>query len=440
MTPATDALTTHLIHLLRRVQRQLGEEESADDPATRFADALDSMGMVEFVAILAGECGVAPSAIEECVDRRFGTVADLAAAMSAVGLTPRRTDCESVQPPPGRIANPSYGPARQARPTRAESSSLVPCWLSTTVTRLPEAVQPAAAINAALGRPAGWFEQHAGIESRRLWARQDPLTAAVSAAADCLRDGEVTADAVGVLLVTSEAPPRLAGLGAALHHRLGLRPDAVALEIGNACTGFLAALWTAESLLPRIGPVLVVAVEAPSHYLAISPGPEGEAAALFGDGAAAALLCDRPIGQQPVPLAGVILGVDGAAGDVLRVDRTAEGTVGLHMDGPTLAGRAVKAMADAVRTIAARHGVDVAALEAVVCHGGNGRMPALLARQLGLAPERVWSETPRTGNLGSVSLPAAWAAHRPVLQGPVAWAAVGAGLTWGSAITGLEWG
>ncbi len=427
MTPATDALTTRLIHLVRRVQRQLGADELADDPSTRFADAFDSMGLVEFVAILAGECGVAPAAIEECVDRRFGTVADLAAAMNAVGLWPTVG--------PGRVAKP----AASERPSRAGAFATSPCWLSATVTRLPETIQSAAAINEALGRAAGWLEHHAGIESRHLWAGQDPLTAAAEAAADCLRDAELSADALGALLVTSETPPRLAGLGAALHHRLGLRADAVALEIGNACTGFLAALWMAESLLPRVGPILIVAVEAPSHFLALRPGPAGEAAALFGDGTAAALLCDRPIGQHPVPLAGVLLGADGAAGDVLRVERTAEGTVALHMEGRTLAGRAVKAMAEAVRAIAARHGVDVNALEAVVCHGGNGRMPALLARQLGLAPERVWSETPRTGNLGSASLPAAWAAHRPIPQGPVAWAAVGAGLTWGAAITGLEW-
>jgi 3-oxoacyl-[acyl-carrier-protein] synthase-3 len=229
------------------------------------------------------------------------------------------------------------------------------------------------------------------------------------------------------------------GLAAALHHRLGLRPDAVTLEIGNACTGFLAALWTAESLLPRAGPVLVVAVEAPSHFLKLQPGPAGEAAALFGDGAAAALLCDHPIGRHPVPLAGVALGVDGSAGDVLRVERSAAGSVELHMDGARLAGRAVAAMAEAVRGLTGQYGLGVSALEAVVCHGGNGRLPALLARSLGLAPEHVWSETPRTGNLGSASLPAAWAAHRLTPHGPVAWAAVGAGLTWGTAITGVEW-
>ena len=37
--------------------------------------------------------------------------------------------------------------------------------------RLPAKVQTAAAINGALGRPSGWLERHAGIESRRLWGK-----------------------------------------------------------------------------------------------------------------------------------------------------------------------------------------------------------------------------------------------------------------------------
>src|SRR6476646_1122540 len=148
MTPATDDLTAHLIHLVRRVQRQLGEDDPADDPATRFADALDSMGMVEFLAILAGECGVEAAAIEECVNRRFGAIADLAAAMSAAGLRPVG---------PASRAGPEFGPARLAGPTAA------PCWLSAVAVCLPETIQPAATINEALGRPAGWLESHAGI-------------------------------------------------------------------------------------------------------------------------------------------------------------------------------------------------------------------------------------------------------------------------------------
>jgi 3-oxoacyl-[acyl-carrier-protein] synthase III len=77
-------------------------------------------------------------------------------------------------------------------------------------------------------------------------------------------------------------------------------------------------------------------------------------------------------------------------------------------------------------------------VQVVVAHGGNGRMPALLARQLGLPVDRVWSVTPQTGNLGSASLPAAWAAHVPQPSGPVLWTSVGAGISWGAAFMGAE--
>ncbi|MHB1424697.1 MAG: hypothetical protein ACYC3I_16125 [Gemmataceae bacterium] len=46
----------------------------------------------------------------------------------------------------------------------------------------------------------------------------------------------------------------------------------------------------------------------------------------------------------------------------------------------------------------------------------------------------VFSETTRTGNLGSASLPVAWTARDPSVSHPVIWAAVGAGLQWGTAL------
>jgi 3-oxoacyl-[acyl-carrier-protein] synthase III len=114
----------------------------------------------------------------------------------------------------------------------------------------------------------------------------------------------------------------------------------------------------------------------------------------------------------------------------------AGGWAELRMEGGVLAHRAIRTMAQGVRDVSERHGIQVGDLAAVVAHGGNGRMPALLARQLGLPPERVWSTTAWTGNLGSASLPVAWAVQPERPQGPVAWTAVGAGLTWAFALTG----
>src|SRR5205823_2012336 len=84
--------------------------------------------------------------------------------------------------------------------------------------------------------------------------------------------------------------------------------------------------------------------------------------------------------------------------------------------------------------MAGRHQLTATDLAAVVAHGGNGRMPALLARRLGIAPERVWSHTATTGNLGSASIPVAWALRSSPLTGPAIWTAAGAGLTWGAAL------
>jgi 3-oxoacyl-[acyl-carrier-protein] synthase III len=71
-----------------------------------------------------------------------------------------------------------------------------------------------------------------------------------------------------------------------------------------------------------------------------------------------------------------------------------------------------------------------------VVHGGNGRLPGLVALQLGIPVERIWSQTSLTGNVGSASLPVAWASQPNLPSGLVAWTAVGAGLTWAAALTG----
>jgi 3-oxoacyl-[acyl-carrier-protein] synthase-3 len=410
----------HLRACVARVRANLGLEPAASiNGASCFADLLDSMGMVEFLTLLAEDLGVTPGAIEQCVGHEFGTLADLAAALDAAKLTQKT------------VAPRGAPHAGTSRPLSAKET-----WLAATAVRLPDAVESAELLNTALARPAGWLQRHAGIQQRRTWAGQDPLAAAAAAGCECLDRAGLSIKDVGVLLVTSEAPPLLTGLGAALHHRLELPGSTVALELGGACTGYLAAFWAAQRLLAEFDVVLVVAVEAPTRLLEIRPGPAGEAAALFGDASAASVLATRPTGREAVPLKSIWLGTDGTLRHLLHLERNESGAPEIQMTGVELAGRAVDTMAQAVTDLARLHGLGVADLTAVVAHGGNGRLPALLALKLSLPPERVKSETPRTGNLGSASLPVAWAALDPKPSGLVVWTAVGAGLTQGAALFG----
>jgi 3-oxoacyl-[acyl-carrier-protein] synthase-3 len=414
-------LTVHLLTRLQQVQARLGQVTAgADALQAPFADLLDSMGLAEFVAVLAEDCGVEATTIEESAGQRFGTVLELAAALARAGIAPA-TRTESGQALPAPLA------PRKER-TRA--------WLSAITLYLPGAVQEAAAIDTVLGRPDGWFAKRTGILQRRLWGKEDPLAGATNAARACLAEARLLHEEVGALLVTSEAPPVLAGLAAAIHHRLELVPDTVALEIGGACTGFLAALWLGKQLLAQVGPVVVVAVEAPSRFLTPGPGRAGEAAALFGDGAAACLLSPRPVSASSLPLGQVVLKVDEIGASLLRVHHEKNGPVEVRMKGPALAGSAVREMARMAQALVQQRGVAASDLAGIVCHGGNGRMPGLLARALGLPPEKVWSATPELGNLGSASLPAAWVNQRSSPTGPTAWVAVGAGLTVAGMLSG----
>ena len=417
---ATRELITHLLNRLHEVRHDLGMQQVSIGADALFAEMLDSMGMVEFIMVLAHDLSVTPEMIEQCVDHRFGTVAELADALDRAGISPKQNE------------DPQAWPLAVGKVGAVQDTS----WLAATAMRLPDAREPAAALNQALLRPMGWLERHAGILERRVWATQDPLAAAADAARECLERTGLSRPDVGALLVTSEAPPILAGLAAAVHHRLELPKNVVALEVGSACTGFLAALWTAQRLLPRLDVILVVAVEAATRLLQLQPGPGGEAAALFGDGAAATLLSRDDRGREAVRLGRICTYADGSLGGLLQIARTGKGEAEVQMSGFELASRAVEVMAQSVRDLADQHDLKVPDLAAVVAHGGNGRLPALLARKLDLPAEKVWSETPTTGNLGSASLPVAWAAHQPVPSGPVIWTAVGAGLTWGAALLG----
>src|SRR5436190_18807327 len=96
MTP--DDLAAHLLARLHEVRSRLGAGPKAD-ARSRFADALDSMGLVEFVGVVADDCGVEPTDVEEAAGRRFSTIEDLARDLYSAGILPvREAEARPVLP------------------------------------------------------------------------------------------------------------------------------------------------------------------------------------------------------------------------------------------------------------------------------------------------------------------------------------------------------
>src|SRR5205085_7455880 len=138
----------------------------------RLGDAVDSMGLVEFVGILADDFGVSPEMIDEAVGRKYGTIAEVASALQTAGLVSTAVPMKdkSYRDQASRVASAPGAAHREIKNALG--------WLAATTACLPDKIQSAAEINNILGRPPGWLESHAGIKQRRVWGSQDAVAAA----------------------------------------------------------------------------------------------------------------------------------------------------------------------------------------------------------------------------------------------------------------------
>jgi 3-oxoacyl-[acyl-carrier-protein] synthase-3 len=442
MSVAETHLTEYLLSVMRGVLEDLGgDKDELFSPEVRFPDVFDSMAMVEFLGIVADDCGCEMAAIEECVDQRFSTVEQLARAMSAAGLAPAdhsESPTQLAAQARGRVETP-IGKRTSRQLADLEAQRVAPAatravWLAGSANFLPRTIQSGAELDAAVGRPTGWLERRAGILQRRVWGDEDPIEAASACAAESLWNARVRGDRLGALVTVSEAPPIAVGLAAAVHQRLELNKSTPCFETGGACTGFLSAISLARTLVHQFGPVLILSVEAHSKLLPLKVGPHGESAALFGDGCAAIVLGAEPGRGPSARLIDVQTLADGGAADLIRILPAADGGFCIEMEGVPLTEFALHALATVTRDMIAKHGLSLGKLSAIVAHGGNGRMPAMLARLLHVPATKIWSEVQTTGNLGSASVPVAWSSRPAPTGGPVVWTSVGAGVIWGAAL------
>ena len=130
------------------------------------------------------------------------------------------------------------------------------------------------------------------------FARHAPELA-TRAARRALKDASCRAGDIDAILISTCTGYLCPGLTSYVSEALGLRPDVLALDlVGQGCGAALPALRTAEALLAarRARKVLSVCAEicSAAFYLDDDPGVL-ISACLFGDGAAAVVLADRPL-------------------------------------------------------------------------------------------------------------------------------------------------
>jgi 3-oxoacyl-[acyl-carrier-protein] synthase-3 len=296
-----------------------------------------------------------------------------------------------------------------------------------------------------------WIQQRTGIKERR-WVVEGQGTAdmAEAAARQALdRAGWKPSDVEAIIFATLSGDHMFPGDGCYLQARLGL-PGVPALDIRNACSGFLYGLsvangWIASGQYRR---VLLVGAEIHSTGLDVSTRGR-DTAVIFGDGAGAA--CLEATDDPGRGLLSIQIHADGRYAGDLKVDapgaiyhprvsvkQIEEGLVYPHMEGQKVFKHAIVKMPEVVRQLLARNALAPADIKLLVAHQANLRISEVVQRSLELRDDQVFNNIQKFGNTTAASIPLCLAEGveaRGVKRGDlVALCAFGAGFTWGGAL------
>lgn len=294
-----------------------------------------------------------------------------------------------------------------------------------------------------------WITQRTGIKNRH-WVAPDQATSdlCVAAAERAIEKSGVAPEDLDLIVVGTLTPDfLLPSTSCLVQHRIGAR-NAGAFDVNAACTGFLAALHTAEAYVAsgRAKRVLAVGAESLSRFLDYE---DRTSCVIFGDAAGAAVLTPLSEAGQGEILK-TSLGADGSGFHFIHMEAggsklpaSAE-TVAARKHFIRLRGRdvyrfAVTKMSDLIAEMLDEYGEDDIGL--IVPHQVNKRIIQAAMERLELSEEKVMINIEKYGNTSAATVPLALdeaiAQGRLVKGKLVVLVAFGAGLTWGATL--LRW-
>ena len=292
-----------------------------------------------------------------------------------------------------------------------------------------------------------WITERTGIKERRVAADdQASSDMALFAAQRALEAAGLTAKDLDMIIVGTVTPDMPTPACAAfLQQKLGAGPIP-SFDISAACAGFIYAMSIADQFI-RSGAqkhVLIVGVELLSRVLNMK---DRTTCVLFGDGAGAAVL--GPAKEDGAGILSTKLYTDatlvgslGIPGGGSKERLTPESLVAqrdkVHMAGQDIFKVAVKNLTSASRSALEHAELPASAVRWVVPHQANLRIIAQVAQRLDIPLERFVLNIERYGNTSSASIPIAL--DEALRDGriekgdTVLMCALGAGISWGSAL------
>jgi 3-oxoacyl-[acyl-carrier-protein] synthase-3 len=295
---------------------------------------------------------------------------------------------------------------------------------------LPPQIVTNADLETRTGRNAASIEKTSGILERRYAAQNETVAdLGLAAANTCLKNANLTANDIGLILFSSGSAERtFPGPASVLSQKLGLTATP-AIDIPVASAGSLIALAFAADLAPRYGDVLVIASEIMSRRISDA---DPDTAILFGDGAGACLVSPE---KGFARIADAALFTDGNYADALQLQHGGS----IQMKGLDVIVQASRKIPRSIEDLLTKNKLKPADVAAFLMHQANVNLIRKVATALSVPEDRFFRNIDRYGNTSSASLLIAaseWHAVNPTAPtSPIVFAAFGAGFNWGALLT-----
>jgi 3-oxoacyl-[acyl-carrier-protein] synthase III len=174
--------------------------------------------------------------------------------------------------------------------------------------------------------------------------------------------------------------------------------------VGSGCLALLQVLCVAQAMLMAGQAQKILVATADVHSRTLGPGrTAGEFGGLFGDGASAFLLSNKPPekGRFAYRFGEFFFGCAAQYAEAIAVSDTAGAGLEIRFDGEALSRAAVHRMEQVLSEVEKRSGISREKVGAFATHQPNPRLVALLAKQLGVANSAFPPIAATKGNLGS---------------------------------------
>lgn len=299
-----------------------------------------------------------------------------------------------------------------------------------------------------------WIIERTGIIERR-WVNENDTVANMSAKAArmALERARLTEKDIDFIIMATISPDYFfPGSGVLLQRELGIERVA-ALDIRNACSGFIYALSIADQFIKtgHYKTILVVGAEIQSTALDITTRGRNTAV-IFGDGAGAAIVqaCDKQ------GILSTHMHADGRFAEELYVKDPGSSrpnavrqpeqildttTFKVVMNGQQVFKHAVVRFIEAIHEALEANHLKASDIDLLVPHQANLRICQYIQEKMQLPAEKVYINIQRYGNTTGASIPIAmseaWAEGKMKENSVICLAAFGSGFTWSSAL--IRW-